>query len=148
MHKNVVPLVLNFDISEIADHEAFCFGLIEFTLQHIRCCCFIISGLMRLIMRYCVRGYKTLLFHDTTDSAPGKDESLFLKYEFDLACSIRFSTRLMVSLTTLPFLYTYCLVVTSLLSYTLNIVTRISQVPDKDLYFAFHLYHSCRATHL
>ncbi|CAM3158227.1 hypothetical protein PASE110613_17990 [Paenibacillus sediminis] len=54
-----MPLVLNFDISEIADHEAFSFGLIELTLQHIRCCCFVTSGLMRLILRYRVRGHKT-----------------------------------------------------------------------------------------
>ena len=88
---NVMPSVLNLHIRQIADNEALGFLLLELTVQNIPRCCFITSGFMGVIMSHGVGGNEPLLFHDSTNSTSGNDESAFLDLDFDLTCTVSFS---------------------------------------------------------
>lgn len=50
-HANIMPLVLNLHIRQIANDEALGFRLLKFTSQHICCLCFIAGRLVGLIRR-------------------------------------------------------------------------------------------------
>ncbi|MMZ59798.1 hypothetical protein D1872_218520 [compost metagenome] len=90
-HTNVVPPILDFHIGQIADDKAFDFSLLKLTIQYIRCCRFITSRFMRLILGYGIRGNQALLFHDPANAASGHDEALFLELDFDLSRAVGFS---------------------------------------------------------
>ncbi|RNB95037.1 hypothetical protein EDM60_14355 [Brevibacillus parabrevis] len=90
-HTNVMPSVLDLSIRQSADDEVFGFLLLELSVQNIPRRCFITSGLMGLILRHGVGGNESLLFHNTTNSTSGDDESAFLELDFDLSCTVSFS---------------------------------------------------------
>lgn len=88
---NVVPLVLDLHIGQIAYDETFGFCLLKLSIQDICCSSFVASRLMGLILGYRIGGNHPLLFHDSANSTSGHDKALFLEPDFDLSCTVSFS---------------------------------------------------------